>query len=70
MDWLKDLFIKYHMRFLGFALSLVSVNFVTNLLMSASDGVISQLEFNKLSASANSVEMLILLGVMAILRKK
>jgi len=71
MDWLKNIFIKYHMTWLTGLLSLVSFNFITNVYMALqNDGVIDPVEYHHMAASANSVEMMILLALMAVFKKK
>lgn len=70
MDFIRNLFIKYHLGWLVGLLSLVSFNFVGNLCLALSDGKIDPTEFHSLSASANGIEMLILIVLMSVFRTK
>lgn len=70
MDWLKNFLNKYHLGFIGFVMSMVSVTFILNLIQSAQDGIITDVEFHNLSAHANGVELLILAIVMIVLKKR
>lgn len=70
MDKLNELLKKYHLGFLAVVISMLSVTFVVNLFLALSDGMIDANEYHNLSASANGVELFILLIVMAVLKKK
>lgn len=67
---LLNLFEKYHMQWLFGLLSLVSFNFIGTLIIDLKDGVLDPSEFHNLSASANGVEMLILVALMMVFKSK
>lgn len=70
MDKLKDLFVKYHLGWLSALLGLVSADFVYKLVIALGDGTIDPVEYHNLSVGANGIEMLILLSLMSVFKKK
>lgn len=70
MDMLRELFTKYHLGWLSALLGLVSADFIYKLVTSLSDGVIDPSEYANLSTGANGIEMLILLALMSVFKKR
>lgn len=70
MDKLKDLFLKYHLGWLSALLSLVSADFIYKLIIALRDGAIDPSEYHTLSTGANGIEMLILIALMSVFKKK
>jgi len=70
MDKLKELFVKYHLGWLATLLSLISADFIYKLIIALQDGSIDPSEYHSLSTGANGIEMLILIALMSVFKKK